>query len=180
MVASLVHVGLWILTLLSWKTAEAYRYDPEYVAYNLNTNRTAREPINYWGQRVDHAFTPSPSNWRFPFYTLMLDRFVNGDPFNDNINGTAFEHDINSNQIRHGGDLRGLYDTLDYLQGMGIKGLFLAGSVFLNLPWVYDSYSPVDLTLLDPHHGTLQTWHSVVDEIHARGMYIILDNTFGT
>jgi alpha-1,3-glucan synthase len=37
------------------------------------------------------------------------------------INGTAYEHDPNSNQMRHGGDLQGLVDTLDYLQGMGIK-----------------------------------------------------------
>lgn len=51
----------------------------------------------------------------------MLDRWVNGDPANDNINGTVFEHDLNSNQMRHGGDAVGLVDTLDYLQGMGIK-----------------------------------------------------------
>ncbi|UZJ55651.1 hypothetical protein CBS101457_004971 [Exobasidium rhododendri] len=159
---------------------QGYRYDPEYIAYNLNTNRTARDPTDYWGERAGHTYTPSPTSWRFPFYTLMLDRFVNGDPFNDNINNTYFERDINSNQIRHGGDLRGLLDTLDYLQGMGIKGLYLAGSVFLNLPWVYDGYSPVDLSLLDAHFGDLQTWHVVVDAIHARGMYIILDNTYAT
>lgn len=159
---------------------KGYRYDPEYVAYNLNTNRTARAPIDYWGQRIGHSFTPSPTNWRFPFYTLMLDRFVNGDPFNDNINGTLFERDINSNQIRHGGDLRGLLDSLDYLQGMGVKGLFLAGSVFLNQPWNYDGYSPIDLSLLDWHLGDLRTWQIAVDEIHNRGMYIILDNTFAT
>jgi alpha-1,3-glucan synthase len=159
---------------------EGYRYDPDYVAYNLNTNRTAKQPIDYWGERVGHTYTPSPENWRFPFYTLFLDRFVNGDPFNDNINGTYFERDINSNQIRHGGDLRGLMDTLDYLQGMGVKGLFLAGSVFMNLPWNYDGYSPVDLSLLDSHFGDLRTWNIVVDEIHARGMYVILDNTFAT
>jgi len=46
---------------------------------------------------------------------------VNGDPTNDNINGTFFEHDTDSTQLRHGGDLQGLVDTLDYLHGMGIK-----------------------------------------------------------
>lgn len=46
---------------------------------------------------------------------------MNGDPENDNINGTQFEHDISSNQMRHGGDVAGLVATLDYLQGMGIK-----------------------------------------------------------
>jgi alpha-1,3-glucan synthase len=159
---------------------EAYRYDPDYVAYNLNTNQTARSPIDYWGERIDHTFTPSPSNWRFPFYTIQLDRFVNGDPYNDNINGSHFERDINSNQMRHGGDVQGLLDSLDYLQGMGIKGIFLAGSIFMNQPWGYDGYSSVDLTLLDAHFATVQAWQLAIDEIHARGMYIILDHTFAT
>ncbi len=52
---------------------------------------------------------------------IHLCRFVNGDPTNDDINGTAFEHDISSNQMRHGGDLQGLLDTLDYIAGMGVK-----------------------------------------------------------
>jgi alpha-1,3-glucan synthase len=102
-------------------TASALRYDPAYVQYNLNENKTATNPIDYWGEWKGHEYTPSPSNWRFPFYTLFLDRFVNGDPTNDNINATVFEHDPNSNQMRHGGDLQGLVDTLDYLQGMGVK-----------------------------------------------------------
>lgn len=99
----------------------AYNYDPRWVQYNLNTNQDASNPLEYSGEWTDHDFTPSPKNWRFPFYSLFLDRFVNGDPTNDNINGTLFEHDLTSNQIRNGGDLQGLIDTLDYLQGMGIK-----------------------------------------------------------
>ena len=101
--------------------SQSYRYDPAYVQYNLNTNQTATDPLDYWGQWDKTSFHPSPSSWRFPFYTLFLDRFVNGDPTNDNINGTSFEHDTNSNQMRHGGDISGLIQTLDYLHGMGIK-----------------------------------------------------------
>lgn len=108
-----------LLVLVSIVTA--YRYDPQYVQWNLNTNQQAINPLDYSGQWDGHEYTPSPKNWRFPFYTLFLDRFVNGDPTNDNINGTAFEHDVTGNQMRHGGDLEGLIDTLDYLQGMGIK-----------------------------------------------------------
>lgn len=158
----------------------SFHYDPSFVAYNLNTNRTAHSPINFWGERKGHKYTPSPTNWRFPFYTLLMDRFVDGDPFNNDINGTHFERDTLSTQFRHGGDVQGLIDTLDYLEGMGIKGLYIAGSIFQNLPWTYDSYSPVDLTLLDPHFGTLALWQTAIDEIHKRGMYVILDNTFAT
>jgi hypothetical protein len=97
------------------------RYDPREEAYNLNTNEHALHPLDYTGQWENHTFYPSPDNWRFPFYTLFLDRFVNGDPSNDNANGTIFEQDVMETQFRHGGDLAGLVDSLDYIQGMGIK-----------------------------------------------------------
>ena len=97
------------------------KFDPQQVGFNLNENKTAVNPLDYWGEWQDHEFHESPSNWRFPFYTLFLDRFVNGDPSNDDANGTVFEHDVLNNQLRHGGDLAGLVDTLDYIQGMGIK-----------------------------------------------------------
>lgn len=96
-------------------------YFPEYEEYNLNENKVATNPLEYWGEWRDHAFHPSPENWRMPFYSLFLDRFVNGDPSNDNSNGTAFEVDMLSTQLRAGGDIDGLVDTLDYLQGLGIK-----------------------------------------------------------
>jgi len=96
-------------------------YDPRERDWNLNTNQQAVNPLDYSGEWEGHDFTPSPQNWRFPFYTLILDRFVNGDPTNDDINGTTFEHDVTSNQLRYGGDLSGLVESLDYLQGMGVK-----------------------------------------------------------
>ncbi|KAK3392778.1 alpha amylase [Podospora didyma] len=157
------------------------RYDASLAAYNLNQNRTAINPLDYAGGREDgFNYTRSPTNWRFPTYTIFLDRWVNGDPSNDNANGTIFEQDIYSNQLRHGGDLQGLIDSLDYIQGMGIKAIYIAGSIFINQPWGADSYSPLDLTLLDFHFGTLAQWQTAVDEIHRRDMYIILDHTMGT
>jgi alpha-1,3-glucan synthase len=99
----------------------AMRYDPAYAQWNLNTAVNAVDPLDYSGVWENHTFNPSPENWRFPFYTVMLDKFVNGDPTNDNANGTIFEHDLDETQLRHGGDIRGLKDSLDYIQGMGIK-----------------------------------------------------------
>jgi len=78
--------------------------------------------LNITEQEWDnHVYQPSPANWRFPVYTIFLDRLANGDPTNDDANGTAYEHDITSNQFRNGGDIQGLLDSLDYLQGMGIQ-----------------------------------------------------------
>jgi alpha-1,3-glucan synthase len=111
---------LWNLLLLV-ATVCALHFDSSQIAYNINTNKTAKNPLDYWGEWQNHTFTPSPSNWRIPFYTVLLDRFANGNPNNDNANGTQFEHDVSQTQLRHGGDIRGLQDSLDYLQGMGVK-----------------------------------------------------------
>jgi len=97
--------------------AVALPYTPGYEDWNLNQNATAESPLDYWGTWPDHSYHPSPQNWRMPFYTLFLDRFVNGDPSNDNSNGTMYEHDLTSSILRHGGDITGLGDSLDYLQG---------------------------------------------------------------
>lgn len=107
--------------LLLASGACALRYDPSQIAHNLNVNQSAQEAVFYWGEWQNHTFHPSPANWRLPFYTVLLDRFANGDPTNDNANGTQFEHDPTQTQLRHGGDIKGLQDSLDYLQGMGIK-----------------------------------------------------------
>jgi alpha-1,3-glucan synthase len=109
-----------VLTLFA-RTSTSWPYDPALTKYNLNENQHAASPLDYSGQWPNHTYHPSPSTWRVPFYSLFLDRFVNGDPTNDNINGSVWEHNIDSNQMRHGGDIVGLVDTLDYLQGMGIK-----------------------------------------------------------
>jgi len=146
------------LFAVSLSFVSALKFDIQETEYNLNQNNTTSNPLEYSGEWPHHSYQPSPLNWRFPFYTLFLDRFVNGEPSNDDINGTVFEHDVMSNQFRHGGDVAGLVDTLDYIQGIGIKvsitkfcretllanylkGIYIAGSPFINLPWKADSYS---------------------------------------
>ncbi|KAK0633963.1 hypothetical protein B0T14DRAFT_561497 [Immersiella caudata] len=169
-----------LLTCALAAVANGLRYDAAYEAYNLNMNKEATDPLDYSAERPGHTYFPSPESWRFPFYTLFLDRLADGDPSNNDINGTVYEQDVTSNQLRHGGDLQGLVDSLDYIQGMGMKAIYIAGSPFINLPWGVDSYSPVDLTLLDPHYGTIKDWQEMVDAVHERGMYVMLDHTFST
>jgi alpha-1,3-glucan synthase len=117
----MLHLELLVIAVTLCFSAQALRFDPSYISWNLNTAEDAVDPLDYAGEWENHDFNPSPENWRFPFYTLMLDKWVNGDPTNDNSNGTVFEYDMYETQLRHGGDVRGLKDSLDYLQGMGIK-----------------------------------------------------------
>jgi alpha-1,3-glucan synthase len=137
---------VWILSSLAALVVAA-PYDERELEWNLNTKQQTLNPLEYSGKWEGHTYTKSPDNWRFPFYTLFLDRFVNGDPANDDINGTVFEHDVTSNQLRYGGDLAGLLDSLDYLQGMGIKAR--ASTIE-----AHDHAS-------DHHKGSLHRWNTI-------------------
>jgi alpha-1,3-glucan synthase len=71
-----------------------------------------------------------------------MDKFADGDPSNNDYFGTMYEYDWRETQLRYGGDLKGLEAKLDYLAGMGVKGIFAWGTPFLNMPWQADSNSP--------------------------------------
>jgi alpha-1,3-glucan synthase len=171
----------WLLPLAILTTLTSASWvDPRETPWNLNTNANAKTVLDYEISWDNHEYMASPENWRFPFYSFFIDRYVNGDPSNDDANGTAWEHDPKATQLRHGGDLQGVIDSLDYIQGLGIKGIYLAGSLFLNHPWESDGFSPFDLTILDHHFGNVTEVRAAIDAIHARGMYVIVENTFAT
>ncbi|GJE90808.1 apha amylase catalytic domain and glycogen synthase DULL1-like domain-containing protein [Phanerochaete sordida] len=174
----LFKAALSLLTVASLVRASPYRDD--LVEYNINTNQNAQSPTDYSTTKRS-TYNPSPDNWReIPFYTILLDKFADGDPSNNDYFGTLYEYDWRETQLRFGGDLKGLVAKLDYLQGMGIRGIFISGTPFINMLWQADSYSPLDFTVLDPHWGTLADWQTTIDEIHARGMYFMADFTVGT
>ncbi|KAF4623027.1 hypothetical protein D9613_002379 [Agrocybe pediades] len=151
------------------------------VDYNLNINKNAQDPTQYDTYRPNHTYTPSPKNWReLPTYTILMDKFADGDPSNNDYFKTIHEYDIRETQLRYGGDLKGLVSRLDYLHGMGIRVIFMSGTPFLNMPWQADSYSPLDFSVLDPHWGTIQDWRDAIHAIHARGMYFMADFTVST
>ncbi|EKM55582.1 glycosyltransferase family 5 protein [Phanerochaete carnosa HHB-10118-sp] len=174
----LLNAALSLLAAASLAHASPYRAD--LVDYNVNTNQNAQSPTDY-STPTRSSYNPSPTNWRqIPFYTVLLDKFADGDPSNNDYLGTVYEWDWRETQLRFGGDLKGLVAKLDYLQGMGIKGVFISGTPWINMPWQADSYSPLDFTVVDPHWGNIADWQAAIAEIHARGMYFMMDFTVGT
>jgi alpha-1,3-glucan synthase len=101
--------------------ANALPWMEDQILWNLNQNQMAADPTEYWGEWTGHEYNPSPKNWRMPFYALTADRFADGDPTNNNANGSVFEHQWQSNQFRFGGDIVGAMQSLDYLHGLGIR-----------------------------------------------------------
>lgn len=112
------------------------------IDYNLNINKDAQSPLEYQSERPNKTYTPSPENWRaLPVYTILMDKFADGDPTNNDFFGSMFENDYRETQLRYGGDLKGLVSKLDYLQGMGVRVIFISGTPFLNMLWQADSAS---------------------------------------
>ncbi|WP_232548329.1 alpha-amylase family glycosyl hydrolase [Propioniciclava soli] len=121
------------------------------------------------------------------FYFVMTDRFANGDPSND-AGGLAGDRlatgfDPTDKGFYHGGDLRGLIDRLDYIDGLGVTTLWLT-PVFVNKPVQgegadasagYHGYWITDFTRIDPHLGTNEEMRELIDAAHARGIKVFLD-----
>ena len=120
-------------------------------------------------------------------YFLLPDRFANGDPANDH-GGYAPQRlvsgfDPADADFYHGGDLAGVIQRLDYIQGLGATAVWLA-PIFKNKAVqthgdytgaAHHGYWITDFTAVDPHFGDETTMRALVDAAHARGMKVYLD-----
>ncbi|MBY5163462.1 alpha-amylase family glycosyl hydrolase [Salsipaludibacter albus] len=129
------------------------------------------------------------------FYFVMADRFANGDPSNDTggftvPDGTPADEakyvhgfDPTDTAYFHGGDIQGLVDHLDYIEGLGTTAIWLTPS-FKNKPVQgvgdtrsagYHGYWITDYTVIDPHLGTNDDMRALVDAAHDRGIKVFFD-----
>jgi alpha-amylase len=120
------------------------------------------------------------------FYFVMADRFANGDSTNDTggISGDINDHGFDPTQkgYYNGGDLTGLLDRIDYIQGMGTTSIWLTPSFKNKAVQLedgpsagYHGYWVTDFTQIDPHLGTNAELKQLVDAAHSRGMKVYFD-----
>ncbi len=124
------------------------------------------------------AYEPSPADWRnVAVYQIFTDRFFDGDPSNNNAEGTydpgTTAGNWNPGKV-HGGDFTGIEDKLDYIRGMGFQAVWIS-PVQLNAHGEYHGYAARDFKAIAPHFGTQTELRALADALHARGMYLILD-----
>lgn len=127
---------------------------------------------------------PSPSSWQSEVvYSIQVDRFNNGDPSNDNENlppiqsknviysdSTPLNH---LHEYRHGGDLQGIIDRLDYLQDLGVGSLWITPVLKHNGD--YHGYCTSNLVEIDPGFGDTALFVKLVQEAHKRNIKIVMD-----
>ncbi len=128
----------------------------------------------------------TPFTWaNATVYFAMTDRFFNGNPANDGSYGRKPDgaSDIGT---WHGGDLAGLVQKLDYIQGLGATAIWISPPVEQVHGWVaggtgdfkhygYAGYWALDFTQIDQNFGTPADLQALVDGAHARGIRVLVD-----
>jgi len=110
-------------------------------------------------------------------YLIMPDRFANGDTANDNVAGMTEEKDRAKPGGRHGGDLKGIVDHLDYLADLGVTTLWINPVLENNAPaYSYHGYAATDLYRVDPRLGSNEEYEALVRAAHAKGLKVIMDH----
>ena len=110
-------------------------------------------------------------------YLVVPDRFVNGDPSNDVVPGTK-ENKIDRSFPggRHGGDIRGIINSLDYLKDMGFTAIWPTPMLQNDMPaYSYHGYSITNHYQVDPRYGTLEEYKELSVKMQQRGMKLIFD-----
>src|SRR5450830_545503 len=109
-------------------------------------------------------------------YQLMPDRFANGDPANDSVAGLADKLARANGGGRHGGDIAGIIDHLDYIARMGFTQLWPTPLLEINAPaFSYHGYAITDHYKVDPRYGSNADYRRLSDAARARGIGIIQD-----
>ena len=125
------------------------------------------------------AFAQGVSSKDF-IYLIMPDRFSNGDTTNDRIAGLRDQSlDRDSVFLRHGGDLKGIENHLDYLQSLGVTTLWLNPVILNDMPdRTEHGYAFTDHYVIDPRIGGEKAYHELINALHARKMKIIQDAVY--
>lgn len=110
-------------------------------------------------------------------YLIVPDRFANGDTQNDIVPSLLEKNiDRNGDGKRHGGDLQGIINHLDYIQSLGFTQIWCTPLIENNEPeYSYHGYAATDFYKIDPRFGTNEQCKLFVQEAKKRGIGVIWD-----
>lgn len=112
-------------------------------------------------------------------YLIMPDRFANGNPQNDNVQGMIEKADRSAPYGRHGGDLTGIEKHLDYIESLGMTAIWLNPVQENNQPEAsYHGYAITDFYKIDARLGSNNDFKNMVAAANKEGIKIIMDMVF--
>lgn len=141
------------------------------VPYTLNNRKMSGE------QRV--GFTNADV-----LYMLMPDRFASSGVDRSNIKGMkAYTINRKEPSLRHGGDINGIRQHLDYFKELGVTALWFTPVLENNLPdggksSSYHGYATTNYYRVDPRFGSNDDYIQLIDEAHQKGLKVVMDMIF--
>ena len=113
-------------------------------------------------------------------YLLMPDRFCDGNPRNNVVKG-LLEQDCNPQNpdARHGGDIAGIRQHLDYFSDLGVTMLWITPLLINDMPdFSYHGYAITDYYQIDPRYGSNEEYRDLVAAAHNKGLKVMQDMVF--
>ena len=117
-------------------------------------------------------------------YMLMPDRFADGNVKNNVVKGMLDQLCVRTEpSLRHGGDLEGIRQHLDYFKELGVTTLWFTPVLENDMPSggghsSYHGYATTDYYKVDPRFGTNEDYRRLVDEAHQKGLKVVMDMIF--
>ena len=118
-------------------------------------------------------------------YMLMPDRFAQGAGHNPQVKGMRpYKEDRSEPSLRHGGDLNGIREHLDYFKELGVTALWLTPVLENDSPddergySTYHGYATTDYYRVDPRFGTNEDYRRLCEEAHQKGLKVVMDMIF--
>lgn len=117
------------------------------------------------------SFTPADV-----MYLITPDRFVNGNTKNDNVNGQLEQANRSNSNGRHGGDIQGMINSLDYISDMGFTAIWVNPLLENNqAEYSYHGYSTTDYYQIDPRYGSNEEYQKLSRLAKEKGIGLIMD-----
>ncbi|PRB04452.1 alpha-amlyase [Chryseobacterium sp. MYb7] len=165
--------------------------NPNYVFITVNTNeinvpkftiniKKDKKNIGAYTYELKQRESGSANRESFTskdvMYLIMPDRFANGDEKNDSRPELTEKVDRSLPNGRHGGDLRGIINNLDYIQNLGATAVWLTPVNEDNEKvYSYHGYAQTDLYKIDGRYGTNEEYKTLSQELNKRKMMLVMD-----
>lgn len=163
---------LFVDIVVDSRTAKAGKFD---INFKQNGRTEATYTYELKNRKVGSAnrqgFTSSDV-----VYLLMPDRFANGDPSNDNVASQPEKANRTIDYGRHGGDIKGIEDHLDYIKQLGATAIWSTPLLENNYTqYTYHGYAISDFYKIDPRYGSNGDFAKLVAAGHQKGLKTIMD-----
>ncbi|MDH6253247.1 glycosidase [Chryseobacterium sp. H1D6B] len=165
--------------------------NPNYVFLTVNTNeinvskfkiniKKGKKNIDSYPyelkQRIQNSADRGSFSSKDVMYLIMPDRFADGDTSNDSSPKLIEKADRNLPNGRHGGDLKGIINNIDYIQKLGATAVWLTPVNEDNEKvYSYHGYAQTDLYKIDARYGTNEEYRDLSRELNKRNMKLVMD-----